>query len=605
MGIFSNCLRNNEVYSISSLLRNQIFIIKGISKGIGFFYKIPVQNNKFMVLLITDSQTYNKKDFDSNENKEIEIILFNGKEIKFGINLDESRKIETIEELKVTIIEIKENEISKINKEIKIAYSEIYDAKKKYEGEIYYILYYDSDKGKIGYKKFRLKEINEENNTLEYTSDDIKFHLGSILINENGYIIGFYLAKKENINKGILFKNIIEEYIFNNQSNEMTIKYKIGEEKEIAIFGNEFVNNNNKICKIRINGKEEELSSNFDTENINLNDNNILEINLIGINNITNMSGMFSYCDSLISLSDISKLNTSKVNQMKNLFCNCESLLSLPDISKWNISNITDISGLFTGCSSIESLPDISQWDTSNIKDINFIFSGCSSLKSLPDISKWNMSKVTNMKNAFSGCSSLISLPNISEWDISNVSNMSKIFSECSSLETLPDISKWKMDEVTNISHMFCKCSSLKELPDISKWNISNVKYINSLFEGCQSLKSLPDISKWNTQNITGLYSLFLGCSSLKSLPDISKWKTIRVTDMSNLFSGCSSLISLPDISIWSTNNVNDMSSMFEGCSSLESIPDIFKWNLSNVNFKNDMFKDCNPSLNIPKQFLD
>ncbi len=601
--IFSDCQKEDDMNSsISGNLIKQIFIIN--NKGLGFFYKIPVQKDKFMVLLITNSQILNKKNFEPNANKQIKFILYNGTEINFEINLDESRNIYINEEFKVAIIEIKENEIKKINDKINISNSEIYDENKKYEEKINYIVYYDSEIGKIDNKKIQLKEINKD--IIEYKGDeDIKFYLGSILVNDNGNIIGFHIKKKEDINIGILFRNIIDEYRFSIYNNEMTIKYKINEEKEITIFGNEFVNNNNKICKIIINGKEEELCSNFNTENIILNDDNILEITLVGLKNITNMSSMFSYCDTLISISDISKLNTSKVIQMNNLFCNCESLLSLPDISKWDISNITDISGLFSGCSLLESLPDISKWNTSNVKDINFIFSGCSSLKSLPDISKWNISKVTNMKSAFSGCSSLISLPNISEWDISNVSNMSKIFSECNSLQSFPDISKWKMDDVTNISHMFCKCSSLKSLPDISKWNISNVKYMNSIFEDCQSLESLPDISKWNTENITGLFSIFLGCSSLKSLPDISKWKTNRVTDMSSLFSGCSSLLSLPDISKWNTNNVNDMSNMFEGCASLESIPDILQWNISHVNFKNDMFKDCNPSLNIPKQFLD
>ena len=365
MGIFTYCLKQNyEISSISGQLINQIFIIN--NKGIGFFYKIPVQKNKFMILLITNSQILNKKDFDSNTNKQLKIVLYNGKEINLEINLGESRKIYINEEegFKITMIEIKENEINKINNDnIKITYSEIYDETKKYEGEIYYIVYYDSDKGKIDYKKIQLKEINED--IIYYKSDDIKVHLGGILVNDNGDIIGFHIIKKEDINKGILFRNIIEEYIF---SNEMTIKYKIDEEKEITIFGNDFVNNNNKICKIIINGKEEELCSNFNTENINLNDNNILEITLVGITNITNMSNMFFYCDSLISISDISKLNTSKITQMNNLFCNCESLLSLPDISKWDISNVTDISGLFSGCSSLESLPDISKWNTSNVK---------------------------------------------------------------------------------------------------------------------------------------------------------------------------------------------------------------------------------------------
>ena len=51
MGIFTNCLKQNYVVSsISGKLINQIFIIN--NKGIGFFYKIPFQKNKFMILPI-------------------------------------------------------------------------------------------------------------------------------------------------------------------------------------------------------------------------------------------------------------------------------------------------------------------------------------------------------------------------------------------------------------------------------------------------------------------------------------------------------------------------------------------------------------------------
>ena len=44
---------------------------------------------------------------------------------------------------------------------------------------------------------------------------------------------------------------------------------------------------------------------------------------------------MFWGCKSLISLPDISKLNTSHATKMISIFRGCESLISLPDISKW------------------------------------------------------------------------------------------------------------------------------------------------------------------------------------------------------------------------------------------------------------------------------
>ena len=81
--------------------------------------------------------------------------------------------------------------------------------------------------------------------------------------------------------------------------------------------------------------------------------NEILEIKLKGINNITNMGYMF---------------------------CGCSNLSNLPDISKWNTNNITDICYMFNGCSSLSSLPDISKWNTNNVNKKSFMFSGCPNL---------------------------------------------------------------------------------------------------------------------------------------------------------------------------------------------------------------------------------
>ena len=41
---------------------------------------------------------------------------------------------------------------------------------------------------------------------------------------------------------------------------------------------------------------------------------------------------------------------------MKNMFSWCESLSSLPDISKWNTNNVNNMSYMFDGCESLSSL---------------------------------------------------------------------------------------------------------------------------------------------------------------------------------------------------------------------------------------------------------
>ena len=52
---------------------------------------------------------------------------------------------------------------------------------------------------------------------------------------------------------------------------------------------------------------------------------------------------------------------------------------------------------MFSGCRSLLSLPDISKLNTINVTDMSYMFNDCSSISSLPDISKWNTNKVTNM----------------------------------------------------------------------------------------------------------------------------------------------------------------------------------------------------------------
>ena len=84
---------------------------------------------------------------------------------------------------------------------------------------------------------------------------------------------------------------------------KINIKYNINNYNIVKIFGSEFVKNNKYNCKMIIDNKEYEIIENYYLNNYN---SNILEINLKGINNVTNMSYMFYGCYTLSSLPDIS-----------------------------------------------------------------------------------------------------------------------------------------------------------------------------------------------------------------------------------------------------------------------------------------------------------
>ena len=313
----------------------------------------------------------------------------------------------------------------------------------------------------------------------------------------------------------IIFKDLIKP-----DGIKIIYEFDIDKSQCIRIFGNSFVENNKHKCKFIYKEKEYDLQEFFEVDKLKRNK---LEIILMGIENITDMS---------------------------HLFEGCNTLLSIPNISKWNTSNVTNISYSFFNCKSLVSLPDISKWNTLLINDMSFLFGNCYSLKSLPDISKWNTFRVNKMSGVFYNCRSLTSLPDISKWNTSNVIDMRQLFFGCSSLTNLPNISKWKTNKVINMNSMFGKCSSLLYLPINLKWDTSNLIDINSMFYGCSSLLYLPNISKWNTSNIRNMKQLFYGCSSLTFLPDISKCDFSKVSDIKNMFNGCTSLLFMPNISL-------------------------------------------------------
>ena len=154
-----------------------------------------------------------------------------------------------------------------------------------------------------------------------------------------------------------------------NNLNQMTIKYNIDKKnKKIRLFGKKFVDINKTKCHLLINGKKTDICEELNISKYTK-DKNVLEVVLIEnkIKSITNMSYIFS---------------------------GCNSLKSIQDISKWDGRYITNMCGMFFNCILLESLPNISVLDTKNVTNLSDIFKNCISLKSLPDISKWNVKKI-------------------------------------------------------------------------------------------------------------------------------------------------------------------------------------------------------------------
>ena len=59
------------------------------------------------------------------------------------------------------------------------------------------------------------------------------------------------------------------------------------------------------------------------------------------------------------------------------MFSRCESLKSLPNISRWNKVNVMNMSSMFSHCKSLENFPKILSWKINNDINIDEIFFGC------------------------------------------------------------------------------------------------------------------------------------------------------------------------------------------------------------------------------------
>ena len=183
--------------------------------------------------------------------------------------------------------------------------------------------------------------------------------------------------------------------------------------------------------------------------------------------NVTNMWGMFSFCENLSEL-DISTFNTKNVTNMWGMFSHCEKL-NILDVSKFDTANVTNMGYMFNYCGNLRLL-DVSGFDTHNVKEMDSMFWACKNLETL-DLSRFHTENVTDMHDMFAFCSNLKVL----------------------------DVSGFNTRKVTDMKRMFKGCGNLKVL-DLSSFDVQNVKIKNfeDMFSGCISLKttSVADLLK-------------------------------------------------------------------------------------------------------------
>ena len=435
--------------------------------------------------------------------------------------------------------------------------------------ELYNNLIENYNNNKINYEI--LKNINEINiNSVCEKIDDIHNSFDSIDLSYKIYNIDTVM---QNINK-IIPKDLL------------TMKYHISKkDKEIIIFGSEFVKRNKFLFKILFEGKEYELTEKFNVEKYNK---NYLEIKLIILADVTDLSYMFYNCSSLLEVKMNNQYDFHDVKNMSSMFFGCSLLESISIFKDKILYNATDTSFMFALCSNLD-FSFLKSWEfiTFNAKDMNFMFCGCNKLKSM-DINAVN---AINMSGMFFGCSSLNEIK-INHLNV-DVINMSQMFRGCKNLINLHINNPLKEDQIKikDISGMFSECD-LYHLNIIENLNTNSVINMSYLFSDNKFLLGTESIN-WTTENVINISSMFAGCSQLKNLSFLENISTENVIKMSSMFKECLELKDLSGIAKFKTGKVIDMSSLFSGCSNLQDISPISNWDLSNVIFMQEMFSSC------------
>ena len=535
-------------------------------KGTGFFLSLDNEDIPFKRCLIASNYILNEECLDKNKE-----ITLEYKNIIKRIGIKDGRKVYINKDLNYTCIEIYDKD--DIKDFFTIDYNIIGKSIEAFKDKDIIILQYSKGNelsistGKIiGIKNDKMMHNCSINNSssgspiisrnlnnsiigLHYGSDNIlninsSTSIISIIENIKSYNKNYIIAeidiKEEDINKEMQIINSFEEYKRNHEKEDGENDYKYENEKEIK-----------ENCEITINDKLIPFSYKYKFK-----EKGKYIIQYSFKKNLSNMSYMFIYCESLTNI-NLSNLKTQNVTNMSWMFGICGSLTNI-NFSNLNTQNVTDMSYMFYSCSSLSKI-DLSNFNTQNVKDMTGMFQYCDSLINI-DLANLNTQNVKDMHCMFKSCDSLKNI-DLSNLNTQNVESMSYLFQDCKSLINI----------------------------NLSNLNTQNVKYMDFMFQCCKSLTTI-NLSNLNTQNVSIIENMFFGCESLTKV-DLSNFDTHKVYNMSGMFMNCKSL-QYVDLSNFNTQNVQYMNSMFQNCKSLTNV-NLSNFNIQNVKHMEGIFAWC------------
>jgi surface protein len=276
----------------------------------------------------------------------------------------------------------------------------------------------------------------------------------------------------------------------------------------------------------------------------------------------TSMQNAFRGCANLqVTATDVPDL--SGLSDMSGMFSLCNTLNSPSNIGSWNTSVVTNMSGLFSQAGTFNQ--NISTWNTGAVTNMSSLFADAAAFNQ--EIGGWNTGAVTNMAAMFAGA--IVFNRNIGAWNTAAVTNMNSMFFSAYAFNQ--NITGWNTAAVTNMASMFGYAYDFNQ--NIGIWNTAAVTNMSRMFEDAFDFNQ--NIGTWNTAAVTNMRGMFIDAYAFNQ--NIGTWNTSSVTDMSRMFDFATAFNQ--NIGVWNTAVVTDMSGMFADASAFNQ--NIGTWSLN------------------------
>ncbi|NUF98166.1 BspA family leucine-rich repeat surface protein [Lactobacillus mellis] len=338
-----------------------------------------------------------------------------------------------------------------------------------------------------------------------------------------------------------------------------------------------------------------------------------------------NSSGLFRNLKHLQTVQGLENLDASQVTNMSRMFEYCESLTKL-DLGSWNTSNVENMSWMFNECTNLIEL-NLDNWDTLkvNYDGLYAMLNHCKSLSKLvlgpktiltsallPDVPEIGTKVSGTDKTVTASC--WVATSGYQQGQRYTSTELMKIrdrdqattyewASQQNSNSDQPDnniiaqgtwgTSKWDYTQkgADYILHLH---AGILGTPKGNKGfgNLEGIGSLNAAFKD-QLTQIVIDSGVVANQNSRGL---FKNLKNLQTIQGLENMDTSHVTNMSEMFENCMNLTSL-DVSHFNTARVLYLNYMFAECENLTSL-DLSSFDTSQLinDYVDDfaVLEDCN-----------